>query len=187
MYEVRTSGVHRPKNTALTRIPVSSLPQSNTHFSRPYCSRRHGLLYTVAHARSLRIGKIMRPVICKPTGWTRRCLHVSRACRPAGAYPLSRRVCIPASAPGARLALAPAMPPWRRRPATVWARGHAASTPLTCPDVPGALFDLKASTAPGTPSGRTVVGSGGRLRGPASARRSGRAPSACEAPRACSA
>ena len=30
--EVSTSGVHSPKNTALTRIPVHTLPRSSTHF-----------------------------------------------------------------------------------------------------------------------------------------------------------
>jgi hypothetical protein len=31
--EIRTSGVHGPKNTAITRISTPALPQSCTHFS----------------------------------------------------------------------------------------------------------------------------------------------------------
>src|SRR6266436_4030568 len=78
IYEVSTSGVHGPKNTAITRIPVHALPRSSTH-----CSHRTALVCSGCHTpwlmrgasarqktRNQFIGRVVRQSLASQSGRT---------------------------------------------------------------------------------------------------------------------
>src|SRR6266446_9696761 len=72
IYDVSTSGVHGPKNTAITRIPVHALPRSSTH-----CSHRTALVCSGCHTPWLMRGASARQktrnqfciISCDPKGF----------------------------------------------------------------------------------------------------------------------